>query len=94
MPRLHLNSLSWPPEDSDEQPRQPRAPAPKNADTLDLKRWTTLRACACRAAVLTYRTDPLDGPQQYFSIRHGVPRLHADMAALEQYISEIGQVTA
>lgn len=65
-----------------------------NTDTADLKRWTTARAMACRVGVIACRTDAQDGPRLYFTIRHAVPRQHADMAALEAYVAEIAQVTA
>lgn len=63
-------------------------------DTADLKRWSTARAIACRAGLIACRTDPLDGPRLYFTIRHGVPRQHADLKALELYVGEIAQVAA
>jgi hypothetical protein len=58
-------------------------------DTTDLKAWITLRARACRVGVVAYRTDPLDGPRAYFTVRYGVPRQHIDLASLEAYVSEI-----
>lgn len=61
-------------------------------EVADLKRWTTARAMACRVGIIAYRTDLADGPRQYFSVRFGVPRQHADLAALECYIDEISQV--
>jgi len=64
---------------------------PSSANTGDLKAWTTVRAMACRAGVIAARTDPLDGPRMFFTIRFGVLRQHADLAALECYISEISQ---
>jgi hypothetical protein len=64
-----------------------------STDTADLKRWTTARACACRVGVIACRTDPIDGPRMYFTIRFGVPRQHADLAALEAYVAEIAQAT-
>jgi hypothetical protein len=60
-------------------------------DTVDLKRWTDTRARACRVGVPTFRTDPADGPVQFFSVRFGVPRQHADMDALREYVSDIEQ---
>ncbi len=61
-------------------------------DTAALKRWTTVRAQACRAGVLAFRTDPLDGPPQFFTIRHAVPRHHESLDALESYIADPVQV--
>jgi hypothetical protein len=62
--------------------------------TAQLKRWTTIRAQACRAGIQAFRTDPADGPIQYGSVRHGVPRLFADLDALESYVLEAIGATA
>lgn len=56
------------------------------ADIDRRKDWITLRARACRLGILTFRSDPEDGTPCYFSVRHAVPRQHADLAALEQYV--------
>lgn len=60
-------------------------------EVADLKAWTHVRAIGCRAGIVAVRTDPLDGPRMFFTIRFGVPRQHADLAALECYINEISQ---
>jgi hypothetical protein len=44
--------------------------------------------------VIACRTDALDGPRMYFTIRHGVPRQHADLAALEAYVAGIAREPA
>jgi hypothetical protein len=61
------------------------------AGSEDLKAWTHVRALGCRAGIVVVRTDPLDGPRMYFSIRLGVPRQHADLPALVAYVNEIAQ---
>lgn len=60
----------------------------------DLKRWMNVRARGCCAGIIACRTDSLDGPRLYFTIRHGVPRQHADLDALELYITELSEVAA
>jgi hypothetical protein len=62
--------------------------SPISPVTAYLKRWTTLRAIACRAGIQTFRTDPADGPIRFVSLRHGVPRLFDDLDAVERYVRE------
>jgi len=60
-----------------------------STNTAELKAWTTARAIACRAGVIAGRTDLVDGPRLYFTVHRGVPRQHADLAALEAYVGTL-----
>ncbi len=60
-----------------------------NADTQALKDWTNLRARAALLKVQAFRTDPADGQPCFFTVCHGVPRQHADLAALRARIEDL-----
>jgi len=66
------------------QDGQRRAP-----DLRDLKEFAGLRARAALHRVQLHRTDPADGLVAYFSVAHGVPRMHPDLASVLSRIEDL-----
>ena len=64
-----------------------------SAATLDTTpKWATLQAHAALAGWQLTRTDPRDGPPQFFALRWG--RMHplSDLSACEAFLVQVGAV--
>lgn len=57
--------------------------------TQSLKEFYNLRARAALHRVQAYRSDPVDGAATYFTVAHGVPRQHVDLAALRARVEDL-----